>query len=156
MLCPMRKIAPLEVVRGQASYTLPADFARFIKLSVPKCGLMPTAMRPMVQGDRLVLHPIPDYSGQRELHYAARYIRDADQVYPDLTEAIAPIVLLKAKAILTNLLANSTGGDGWKYKIGDEEVDKSNQGGNLRENANHFHEVYMEAVTRHIGYVTLR
>ena len=164
MRAPMRKVTAINLVSGVVSYAMPLDFSKLIKVTLVSgsdTGLVAVPMgstteRAFVQGDKLVFYPPPTSSGQREVHYAARYALDEARNYQDMTEPIAHIVLLKAKAILTNLLATNTGGDGWKYSIGDESVDKSNQGANLRENADHFHNVYMEAVNRFIGFVGMR
>jgi len=165
MRAPMRKVTAINVVSGTVSYTMPLDFSKLIKVcpvgGSGNMGLVAVPMgsvteRAFVQGDKLVFYPPPSYAGQREVHYAARYALDEGRNYQDMTEPIAHIVLLKAKAILTNLLATNTGGDGWKYSIGDESVDKSTQGNNLRQNADHFHNVYMEAVNQFIGFVGVR
>lgn len=164
MRAPMRKVTAINLVSGVVSYAMPLDFSKLIKVtpvSGSDTGLVAVPMgltpeKAFVQGDKLVFYPPPTSSGQREVHYAARYALDEARNYQDMTEPIAHIVLLKAKAILTNLLATNTGGDGWKYSIGDESVDKSTQGNNLRQNADHFHNVYMEAVNRFIGFVGVR
>jgi hypothetical protein len=145
---PMQKTTDVAVVSGVASYALPDDFVKLIRfesllapggvLNTPD-GLIPVPAafreRVMVQGERLALSPTPTYSATRRLWYGARHVLDESDVYPLMTETDARIVLLEAQALALGLQANSMAGSGWRYRIGDEEVDKSKLGAGLREQA---------------------
>jgi hypothetical protein len=145
---PMQQVADVAVTSGVASYALPADFVKLIRfesllaaggvLNTPD-GLIPVSAtfreRVMVQGDSLVISPTPTYSATRRLWYGAKHVLDESEVYPLMTEADARVVLLKAQALALGLQANSQAGAGWRYRIGDEEVDKSKLGSGLREQA---------------------
>jgi len=145
---PMQQTCDVAVTRGVAGYVLPDDFVKLIRfeslqapdgvLNTPE-GLIPVPAtfreRVMVQGGRLALSPTPAYSATRRLWYGAKHVLDESQVYPLMTESEARIVLLKAQALALGLQANSVAGSGWRYRIGDEEVDKSKLGAGLREQA---------------------
>jgi hypothetical protein len=102
-------------------------------------GLIPMSStfkeRVMVQGSSLVISPTPTYSATRRLWYAAKHVLDGGEAYPAMTDTDARVVLLKAQALALGLQANVVAGSGWRYRIGDEEVDKSRLGGGLRDQA---------------------
>jgi len=143
---PMQKVADVAVTSGVAAYALPADFVKLIRfesllaqggvLNTP-AGLIPVSAtfkeRVMVQGDQLVISPTPTYAATRQLWYGARHALDESEVYPLLTDTEARVVLLKAQALVLGLQANSQAGSGWRYRIGDEEVDKSKLSAGLRD-----------------------
>jgi hypothetical protein len=145
---PMQQVADVAVASGVASYALPADFVKLIRfesllatggvLNTPD-GLIPVSAtfreRVMVQGGSLVISPTPTYSATRRLWYGAKHALDESEAYTTLTEVEARIVLLKAQALALNWQTNSQAGSGWRYRIGDEEVDKSKLGSGLREQA---------------------
>lgn len=137
---PMQATYDVAVVSGTAAYTLPDDFVKLIKFESvlssltdgvlnTSDGLIPVSAtfkeRTMVQGGSLVISPTPTYSATRRLWYGAKHVLDGSEVYTTLTETEARIVLLKAQALALGWQANNQAGSGWRYKIGDEEVDKS-------------------------------
>jgi len=147
---PMQATYDVPVVSGTASYTLPDDFVKLIKFESvlssltdgvlnTSDGLIPVSStfkeRVMVQGSSLVISPTPTYSATRRLWYGAKHVLDESEEYTTLTETEARIVLLKAQALALSWQANSQAGSGWRYKIGDEEVDKSKLGVGLRDQA---------------------
>jgi hypothetical protein len=147
---PMQSTYDVAVVSGTASYTLPADFVKLIKFESvlsslvdgvlnTSDGLIPVSAtfreRVMVQGGSLVISPTPTYNATRRLWYGAKHVLNESEVYTTLTEVEARIVLLKAQALALGWQANSMAGAGWRYRISDEEVDKSKLGSGLRDQA---------------------
>jgi hypothetical protein len=82
--------------------------------------------------------------------YAAGYVLDEADLYQDMTETEARVILLKAQAMALHLLANVNAG-GWSYKIGDESVDKKNVGQGYRDQAKALDGDYLAAVGQMIG-----
>lgn len=155
---PMQKTVDVAVVSGTASYDLPSDFVKVIKfervletegvLNTSE-GLIPVSStfreRVMVQGAMLVISPTPTYSATRRLWYGAKHVL-VDDEYATMTEADARVMLLCAQAMALFQQANSMAGAGWRYKIGDEEVDKSKLGAGVRGQAQARMAEYVAAV----------
>jgi hypothetical protein len=166
---PMQKVTILNVISGTASYTLPADFVKMIRLVGLfdiQAGLLNTAAGVipvgvsfkeyvMVQGSTLVLSPTPNYSMAREMWYMAAYVLDASNVYVDMTDDVAALALLKAKALAVMAQANAAAQKSWNYTIGDETVNKTQLSAQLREQAKMLNEEYLASVLAQIGQ-TLR
>jgi hypothetical protein len=167
--CPLKKLATITVVSGTAVYDLPADFTRLIKVEsllspeggvlVTDAGLIPVSAsyeeRFTVGGGKVTFYPTPTYTTARYVWYAAGYVFDDDNVYPDMTEAEARVIILKAQAMALHLLANVNAG-GWSYKIGDEAVDKKNVGQGYRDQAKALDGDYLAAVGQMVGPVGMR
>jgi hypothetical protein len=121
------RVALLTIVAGTASYTLPSDFQRLIRLAqigvlfpyqppaltwgnepsggtlVTPQGLVPFSgsyrEQITVSGSTLTIYPTPQVSADRQLVYAAGdALNDAGTEYATLTEDRAAIALLLAKA----------------------------------------------------------
>jgi hypothetical protein len=168
---PMQKTLNLSIVSGTASYTLPSDFFRLIRLASTinlQEGVMNTPSgliavssssfreRIMVQGGSLVIYPTPTYTMTRELWYMAAYVLNAIGLYADLTEETAAIVMLKGQALALGLLANQAAQQAWSYSIGDESVTKTSQAPQMREQVKGMEAEYLDAVRKHIGSVMRR
>jgi hypothetical protein len=142
--CSREKISTLNVVSGTASYNLPADFVKMIRLYfgsgievdgvmiapnglIPMRGLEPRQTEYLTYaGGQVSIYPTPDYSLERTLRYAAGWaLSGVDPAYADLTETEAAMVLLKAEAECLTLKLNAEGGGVTAYRIGDESYDKS-------------------------------
>lgn len=133
---PIIAATAIQVVAGQASYALPADFLYLIELAgAPQSGhvlLADNGIVPLaddwqeatyIEGDTLRLDPTPAYTVTRTLRYAAGYAL-VSGAYARLSENGARVALLYAQHLALSEQANAQAGDGWSYKIGDESVDK--------------------------------
>ncbi|HAE59359.1 MAG TPA: hypothetical protein DCG54_07595 [Anaerolineae bacterium] len=143
--CAREKISELAVVAGTATYDLPADFVKIIKLysarmeldgvAITSNGLVPvnginglSRERHTISNRKITFYPTPTYIQTRTLRYMAGWALTGtgeSAEYADLGDAEAKIVLLKAQAEAKTLLVNAEGGGVWAYRIGDESFDKS-------------------------------
>jgi hypothetical protein len=133
------RVALLTIVAGTASYSLPSDFQRLIRLAqigvlvpyqppalswgeYPQGGTLvtPQGLVPFsgsyreqitVTGATLTIYPTPTTSADRQLVYAAGdALNDAGDAYDTLTEDRASIALLLAKATCLERIGLSSGG----------------------------------------------
>lgn len=161
---PIMTSTTLAIVSGTASYDLPADFLFLIELPalvssdnvlLSDGGIIPLATaweeRWYVEGDQIRFEPTPVYTLTRTLRYAARYVL-VDGVYARLSENGARLALLYAKYLALQAKAAAAGESGWRYKIGDEEVDKSRLGQALLEQTRGALDAYAAAVKQLRGY----
>jgi len=165
----MQGITTLSIVSGTASYDLPSDFVKVIRLEsvtnvdgviISDEGLVPVSAtyeeRWMVQGLTMTFWPTPTYTLSRDLWYVARHVLDTDAEYPNMTEEDAGVLMLKAQVLALTLQANAVAGNAWKYAIGDESVDKTGQVKALREQAGFLEGEYQKAVKAAVGAVGVR
>lgn len=138
---PLRSSATVAVVAGQATYALPEDFLRLVQLAplpyssdgvivtdvLTPVGMTMTRERVIVEGDVLRIEPTPDYAMQRTLEYEAVYLLEGSS-YPRLTQNGARLALLYARHLVLGQQAGVAAGKAWRFKIGDEEVDRSKTG----------------------------
>lgn len=158
---PLEKLTTLSIVSGTAAYDLPNDFLKVIRLEMlvsadgvlhTSAGLVPTStaspfrQRYYIGGGQITFDPTPQYTMSRDLWYAARYALDSDDVYADMDEEVAGIVLLKAQAIALGLQANKASQEAWQYQIGDERVSKEKLAGELRAQKKEKEREYLVAV----------
>lgn len=162
---PLIRTATLNIVAGTASYSLPADFLFPIALAgmvqagdgvlLTGAGIVPAPIsfseRYEVAGGQITFYPTPTYTMSRELRYGAGYAL-VDGEYPRLTQNGARLALLYAQYLVGLEKANSVAGQGWKYQIGDEMVDKSNQGKSIMAQADGLLKQYQSAVKQLKGY----
>lgn len=162
---PLMRPGALSIVSGTASYDLPSDFLFLIELEslanadgiiISDAGLIPVpghwAERYYIEGSAIRFDPTPTYTLSRKFRYAATYELDSDDVYQRLTGNGARVALLYAQFLALTEQANAIVGDGWRYRIGDEEVDKSRQGDGLRNQARAALDAYQRAVSQQKGY----
>lgn len=161
----MIKRGQLAVVAGTAAYDLPTDALSVIRLEslqsrghtmVTGQGLIPLGHTMQketytVAGKRITLLPTPAYTATRYIHYRAGHVLDANDVYPDMTDEVADIVMLRAQANALRVLAVASAPAGWRYSIGDVMVDKSNLSRAIREEAQSLDQQFNEAVAAYIG-----
>lgn len=76
--------------------------------------------------------------------------------YADMTDDDARIVRLKAQVLALRLLSNQVAGEGWRYKDGDVEVDKSKQGQSYQSQIKFLEDEYQAAIRAAIGHVGTR
>jgi len=168
---PLYRTAIVNIQVGVASYALPADFLRFIRLqpiglaqygnvAVTGQGLVSMGesrtRERIVVTDQLTIIPTPAYGGARTMEYAARYMQSHAGEYSDLSEEGAGAVTLKACAGLLRLKANKAAEGAWSYRIGDESVDKKGLGTALFESANAAEADYLRRIESLRGAVMAR
>ena len=168
---PLHRLTTLSIVSGTASYALPADFYKLIRLqalgvpagsgiyNTPQ-GLVPFGPdfqeRVMLAGRTLTLSPTPGYTTTREMEYAALHVLDDDGAYPDLTDDVAAVAMLKARSLALRHKASVAANAGFRYQIGDEMVDKSGLAGTLLADVQAAEAEYQAAIASLQGTVTLR
>ena len=162
------KRSTIEVVSGTASYALPADFLKLIRLHsivagedgiiVSSEGLIPVSPhfkeRYTILNGEITFYPTPTYTLTRYYSYKAAWALTEDDYgdyYDELTEEESEICLLKAKSAALELQANTAAGDGWRYQIGDEMLDKSGQQGAYKTRLEAAENAYLAAVQNYIG-----
>lgn len=145
---PCTAVATLPIVAEVASYDLPADFVRLIRLAdlpiaggvlITSDGLVPMgwssgcAETLTISGLTLTITPTPAYSTTRTLHYSAGdVLADDDDTYATLDARRASLALLKARATVLQLQAAVAARDAWVSEVGPEKVDKTKQAAELR------------------------
>lgn len=166
---PMRKYGTLSVVSGTADYALPSDFLFMIDLPtlgtedgvmVNASGIIPLpsswwAEDITIAGDTLTITPTPTYTLERSYRYAARHVltgSTGSETYAVLNENAARVALLYAQHLALSQQAVSVAGSAWKYSIGDESVDKSQQASGYKSAAEVALAGYRRAVAAHKGY----
>lgn len=161
---PIQTSTTLSIVSGTATYDLPAEFLFLIELPalvssdnvlLSDGGIIPMATaweeRWYVEGDSIRFEPTPSYTMVRTLRYAARHVL-SDGVWPRLSENAARIALLYGRYLALQQQASTLAEGGWRYKIGDEEIDKSRQGSAMLEQVNAALEGYRTAVRQLQSY----
>ena len=138
--CGVEQIGTLNIVSGTATYDLPADFLRLIRLFTlggegvlfsSNSQIIPLSgnwtERHTIRNGQITFYPIPGYSFARDFSYKAAWIgtdieaegsEAADVEYETMGEREARIVLLKARSIAMNKLSNAQAGSAIKYSFG--------------------------------------
>jgi len=160
------KITTINVVGGQADYTLPDDFVKWVDLAMPLAsagvlvtgaGLVPVppnwSEQQTIVGLTLTLVPTPTYSGARQLRYGAGHVLDESETYPVMSEEIATIVLLKASSKALTLQATAAAREAWQYTIGEERVSKEKLAAEFRAQAESYERQYEDAIRVHRGHI---
>lgn len=165
---PMRKRTTLSIISGTASYDLPDDFIRVVMLIpllansgdvlVTDAGLIPvngesTKEEAVVAGNQLTFYPTPTYTTSRYLWYGAAYILDDDDIYQDMTSAIARVVMIKARALALGFQADKAAQNAYQYQIGDVKISKEKEADTLAKMARAEDDTYDKAVKEQIGAV---
>lgn len=161
-----RKITTLAIVSGAASYNLPADFVRMIRLDGLLSGdgvmISPEGIIPMnapmheetwtISNGQIIFYPTPGYSMTREMEYGAGHVL-ADEAYAEMGSAEARLALMHAQAMCLTWQANAAAAQAWSYQIGDERVSKEQLATGLREQAKDLERQFWAAVNERIGPV---
>jgi len=166
--CGVIKNGEIAVVSGTASYALPSDFMDLIEIDDPyepqhnvivtQTGIIPfSELAPFeeditVRNNTLTIYPTPAYSMTRYIEYKAAWVLDESDEYP-LTDDEARIVLLKAKAIAFEKVANATASSGFRYTVGNMTVDKSGMGDGYSKRMYELHGEFVSACDRYNGAV---
>lgn len=131
---PMQRTATISVVSGTASYSLPSDFVRLVKLDLSTDGVIQSGgmlvPQPVtfteqytIAGLTITFIPTPTYTLDRTLWYTAAHVL-ASGSYADLTDADAAVLILLAQSKALMHQATKTAHDAWQYAMGDERVNK--------------------------------
>lgn len=169
-LCGVVRNTTLSIVSGTASYSLPSDFMKLIEIDSaidPEHNVMFTAtgiiaFGPVgpydeeitVRNGTLTIYPTPQYTMNRYIEYKAAWVLDEAEAYP-LTEAEAQIVMLKAKAIAFEKIANASASGGFKYSIGNMAVDKTGVSDGYRSRVQDFETRFEKACVDYNGAVSM-
>lgn len=157
---PIPSTLTLSVVSGQASYALPADFQRLTRLAplpqeafVTGAGLIPVpASRPRervtVSGLTLTIAPMPGYTLSRLLSYEARHVLGDDDTYAAMTEELADICLLQARALALMVKADKAAGQATSKGVDSLRLDKTRLATALREQAQGLSALYQQRVAQ--------
>ena len=140
--CGVVKNGTLAVVAGTAAYALPADFISIVEIDSPyevendviitPTGIIPfSALSPFeeyytIRNGTITFFSTPTYSMTRYYEYKAAWVLETDSYA--LTDDEVRIIMLKAKQLCFDKLANSSAGAGFKYTVGNMSVDKSSVG----------------------------
>jgi hypothetical protein len=164
--CGLKKSATISIVAGTADYALPDDFLAMIEMESPydlehQIVITPTGIIPFgsaatpfeeeitIRNKTLTIVPTPTYTVDRFLEYKAGWALDENSAY-DLTDDEVQIVMLKAKGICFDKLANA-GAGGFKYSVGNMSVDKSGMGESYSKRQYELHGDFVAACERYNG-----
>ena len=169
---PLVRAGTLSVVNGTAIYNLATDFLFLIEMGgiasaggviISSAGLIPVSTlweeSYTVDGSTITFDPVPTYTMGRDYRYAALYELTGSagsETYARLTQNGARVALLYAQHLALTQQANGVAGDGWKYQIGDEMVDKSNQSKGLLADAQVLLTQYQMTVKQQKGFAGSR
>lgn len=167
-----RRQYQINVVSGTAVYALPDDFQKVIKLEPLESGsarygdtliisgqLYPASQglyeeTHTIAGNTITLYPTPTYTAVRYLWYKAGFVISGDSNYADMVDSMIPIIMAKAQGNIYRMIAARVArSDGWKYKFGDVEIDKSGIGKALGGWVSDFDSEFERLVTDYIGTV---
>lgn len=169
--CGVVKNTTIAVVSGTASYEMPADFLKLIEIDNPysnehhvivtSTGIIPFSELSPFEEDitvinkTLTIFPTPAYSMTRYLEYKAGWVlsgTDPNETYANMGDEEAQIVMIKAKGLALEKIANSTAGSGsQKYSLGAVSVDKSSGGGSLSAQVYKLHGLFVEECAAYNG-----
>lgn len=168
--CGVKKNGTIDIVAGTANYVLPDDFMSLIEIDdpydpehqvvitatgiIPFSELSPFEEELTIRNGILTIFPTPGYSMTRYLEYKAGWILDANNEY-DLTEDEARIVMLKAKSICFEKLANAGIATGFRYTVGNMTVDKSGVSDGYSKRQTELDNGFITACDRYNGAVIL-
>lgn len=165
---PLLRVATLSIVANTATYNLASDFLFLIELEgvasadgvlISDAGLIPVSAmweeETYIDGTTITFDPTPTYTMSRDYRYAAIYELtgvDPDETYARMNQNGARLALLYAQYLALTQQANVVAGDGWRYQIGDEMVDKTRQGQGLLTQGQGLLTQYQGAIQSQKGY----
>lgn len=157
--CGRVKIATLSVVSGTATYDLPADFVKLIRLErlttpdnviVSGEGLIPVSAtyeeRWTIADGQITFYPTPTYTLARDIEYVAGWVLGSGDSYAELGDAEAEVFLKLAASRALGMQANKVAQEAWQYAIGDERVSKEKLAGELARQSKDMLDAYNGAV----------
>lgn len=171
--CGLEIIATLSIVSGTATYDLPADFLKIIKVAAfagqdviqSASGLIPVPAgwceRYTIRNGQITFYPTPTYTVAKEIRYKAGWVGtdtvgegsgyEADIEYETMGEREARIVLLKAQALALTKIANAQSSTAIKYSFGAVSEDLGSSSDTSRKNSNDIEREYIQACDRYNG-----
>ena len=163
--CGLVKVGTLSIVANTASYALADDFLDLIELEsvvdvvdgviITATGIIPVSADweeiYTIAAGTITFYPTPTYTSDRDYTYKAAWILDVNDAY-SLTDEEAQIVMLKAKGLCFDKLANA-GVGGFKYSVGNMSVDKSGMGESYTKRQYELHGEFTQACERYNGAV---
>jgi len=171
--CGVEQIGTLNIVSGTATYNLPADFLRLIKLFTlggegvlfsSNSQIIPLSgnwtERHTIRNGQITFYPIPGYSFARDFSYKAAWIgtdieaegsEAADVEYEMMGEREARIVLMKAKSLALTKKVNAQESAGMKYSFGAVSEDLSGGSESSRKDSKTFEDDYEAACKDYNG-----
>ena len=169
---PRTKVTTLSIVSDIASYDLPAEFIRLIRIASPAIvasddggilitseGLVPFSAdwreHYTIANSKISFHPTPSYSTTRDLWYAAGHVL-AGADYAEMGADDVEILLHRARSLALELQASKAAQEAWQYAIGDERVSKERLAAELRAAAELAEARYQRALDRAIGPAGVR
>jgi hypothetical protein len=163
------KITTISVISGTATYDLPGDFVKLVRLEslttpdrviISGDGIIPVSAtwqeRWTIADGKITFYPTPVYNLSRDLEYQAGWVLDASDEYLEMGEEEAGIVLLEAASKALKLQANKASQQAWQYQVGDERISKERLATELRAQSQENHSRYLEAVGKYNGLIGTR
>jgi len=162
------KVTSLAIQSGTATYALPDDLVKFVKLQslthhdptlvISSDGLIPISPGfeefVNIEGVTLRITPTPTYTMTRELWYGAGHF-ETEGAYAEMTEREAAIILLLAQSITLSFQANVAAGALTSEQIGDERVTRESIARDTQKQADGYLARYREAVKGYVGTLTI-
>jgi len=165
--CGVCKNGTLDVISGTAAYALPADFLELIEIDNPyepenqvmitTTGIIPfSSLNPFeedytIQNGSITFFPVPTYTMTRYIEYKSAWTL-VDGSYL-LTEDEAQIVMMKAKQLCFDKLANASIGQGFSYTVGNMSVNKSGVADGYSKRLYELQGEFLQACERYNGAV---
>lgn len=139
--CGLTKFAELSIVSGTAAYSLAADFMKLVMLEslagadgviISDAGIIPISSdweeTYQIVNKVITFKPTPTYTLTRDYRYKAAWILtggSGSETYADMGDDEAQIVMLKAKQLAKEKIANALASSGTqRYSFGAVSVDK--------------------------------
>ena len=129
---PIQRQTTLDIVSGTASYTLPDDFMKFVKIARPGGtdtafvtgeGIIPLSTsgwdeEAEIVGQTITFYPTPAYNwSDRRLWYLAFHLEGDQGTFTTLTTIDASIFMKKAESLALLLLANVKAPTAQEYRL---------------------------------------
>ena len=166
--CGLTKFAELNIVSNTATYALADDFLKLVTLEslvgvdgiiITNSGIIPVSANwteeYVIANKQITFKPTPTYTLTRDYKYKAAWIltgASGSETYAAMGDDEAQIVLLKAKSLAKEKLANAlASGGGMKYSFGAVSVDKGSGTDVLISEVNKLHGQFIEACDRYNG-----
>jgi hypothetical protein len=164
-----QKVITLQITSGQASYSLPTDFWKYVRLTwrtakeviISPQGLIPlTPFRPWdkhtidISALTITFYPTPQYTFPRDLWYGAGHVLSGttgSETYAEMSQQEYDIAHLLAQYHALMKQANKATQDAWQYQLGQESVNKTSLADKIREQARELKTQYDDEVKKWVG-----
>lgn len=166
--CGLVKFAELNIVPNTATYALADDFLKLVTLEslvgvdgviITNSGIIPVSAdweeEYAIVNKQITFKPTPTYTLTRDYKYKAAWIltgASGSETYATLGDDEAQVVMLKAKSLAKEKLANALASSGgMKYSLGAVSVDKGSGTDALISEVYQLHGQFVEACERYNG-----